>query len=336
MKITPKYNSYNQYQNLTAGIAGNNTYSPTFGISFRPKLLKDMFTRQTPELPKGILNIKNVHAGEFGTECKGSLPLPDFEKSFGFRKLEKLYRTGYSTNIEAWANCLLKSTADRPLSTSSVHDCSVLYLYNNVTNTHFLYHTYYDTDKKGFEFLIKTFMPEGYTKADIVPGDAKWHVRHGRTLLQMFKALKDCSKTAPVNVYHDSSRLPEIVGYKGNVYEIPNIRTSLGLSDEGQASFRISDIQINNTIGMIAHTGNSSKRIYELKNWFESGEYDEEVSKILFKILDERLEKIQEIENCFTNEDLKLFIKHAAPQDIAKYSKAIEIRRAMIQAQNIT
>ena len=67
-----------------------------------------------------------------------------------------------------------------------------------------------------------------------------------KTLTQMLKALKTNTQNAEVNIYHYNSELPEIVGYKGNVFEIPNARTALGFNDKGQASFKICDLQIEN------------------------------------------------------------------------------------------
>ena len=69
--------------------------------------------------------------------------------------LDKLYKRGLSTNTEGWSDCFLKSGADNPLSTSSVYDCSVMYLFNKDTNTHFLYHSYYKKNQDEFDRRIQ-------------------------------------------------------------------------------------------------------------------------------------------------------------------------------------
>ena len=204
MKITANYtNTYPSYS--PGGYKSNCT--PSFGISFTPKILKDIFIKNTTlhgvskirnvhaifiknTTLHGVSKIRNVHAGEFGTVCKGSKPLENFERSVAPSELAKLYKKGLSTNTGGWANCFLKSKANRPLSTSSVYDCSVMYLFNEKSNTHFLYHSYFDTTENTFDYLIKTFMPEGFTKANLVTGYAKWYPKHGETLTQMLKALK--------------------------------------------------------------------------------------------------------------------------------------------------
>ena len=325
MKITANYtNTYPSYS--PGGYKSNST--PSFGISFKPKILKDIFTKNTPL--HGVSKIKNVHAGKFGTVCKGSKPLKNFEDRIGTKELEKLYKKGLSTNTDGWANCFLKSKADRPLSTSSVYDCSVMYLFNEKTNTHFLYHSYFDTTENTFDYLIKTFMPEGFTKANLVTGYAKWYPKHGETLTQMLKALKTNTQNAEVNIYHYNSELPEIVGYKGNVFEIPNIRTKLGFSDKGQASFEICDLQIDKLTSELNERGTSTQNIKTLRKIYAKLAYDKEILKVFNKLLDERAGKIKEMESCKTIEELNSLINSYPQNERLKYFNAMESQRNRI------
>lgn len=330
MKIT------NQYSYIKPSITNNNYhYTPSFGISFKKsKLLTDIFLRSSSIT--GVTKIKNLHAGEFGTECKYSRPLENFEEQFGLKKLRELYKKGFSTNTEGWADCFLKSSADTPLSTSSVYDCSVLYLFNKNTNTHLLYHSYYEANKDSFEFLIKNFMPEGFTKADILPGDRKWYMRHWETLPQMLKALKASGQKAEIDVHHYSSQLPEIVGYNGNLYEIVNRRTALGLSDKGQASFRVCDLRVNSLVGEIDFNACTTKKIALQRKRFAAEKYDPEVIKILNNLLDKHEGKVKQIEVCNTPEELDAVIKSFNASELYKFARALGIQKQKILAQKVS
>lgn len=303
---------------------------PSFSSILKPKLFRDIFCKQKKEVSGGIGEIKNIFPGEFGTQCKASIPLANFEEQFCKEDLAKLYKKGLSTNTEAWADCFLKSSADKPLSTSSVYDCSVLYLFNESTGTHFLYHSYFDVYKNFFQSLIKTLMPEGYTKAAIVPGVAEFFHSHKQTISEMFKALKESNRKGLINVYHYSSELPEIVCHNGCAYEIPNRRISIGLSDKGQASFRICDLKLNSLFKEINYNASTSKKIGIIKNLFEQENYDIEIMKIINKLLFDRLNKIKKIENCKTLEELNSLIESNEYSERLKYFNAFEIKKHKI------
>ncbi len=281
-----------QYNNLTLKHSSNSSYSPNFGIKFKmPVLLADIFVKQKDSV-KNITKIKKLHAGKFGTECKNSIPLANFEEMFGLKELEKLYKKGLSTNTEGWADAFLKAKADRPLSTSSVYDCSVMYLFNKDTNTHFLYHSQFNKDKTAFDTLIKTFMPEGFTKADILPGINKWYARHWETLPKMLQALKENNKNAIVNVHHYSSKMPEVVGYNGNLYEIPNHRIEMGFYDKGQASFKICDMKANSLLEEVKYNSKTLAKIAVTRELYAQKGYNAEILKILNRLLDEYQQKL--------------------------------------------
>ena len=93
MKITTEHNNfifYKQKQKYNV---------PSFGISFKmPKLVSDIFVKQNIDDVYGIMKIKKVHSGKFGTMCKNSIPLKNFEEQFAHETLDKLYKRGLSTN----------------------------------------------------------------------------------------------------------------------------------------------------------------------------------------------------------------------------------------------
>lgn len=288
MKITAKYNNHSFYTQK----AQHNS-APSFGIRFKaPKLLTDIFVKSRLNPAVGITEIKKVRGGEFGTECKNSIPLKNFEEQFELSKLAKLKEKGISTNTEGWSDSFLKSSADNPISTSSVYDCSVMYLFNKDTNTHFLYHSYFNNKQDKFNELIKTFMPEGFSNADILPGSPNWYKRHAVTMREMLKAIKENNDKAVVNIRNYSSVMPEIVGYKGQLYEIINYKVALGFRDKGQASFKICDLKAQNLMEEIEDNATTPRRIAIIRYIYEQMGLDKEVLKIINTKLDQILEKL--------------------------------------------
>lgn len=287
MKITAKYN------NFSYSCPKRKPYMPSFGISFKaPKLLSDIFIRQSNQPAQKVFKLKKLKAGKFGTECKNSSPLKNFDNSVDFDKLKELYKNGFSTNTDGWADCFLKSKANNPLSTSSVYDCSVMYLFNKDTNTHFLYHSSFRSEQKDFDFLIKTFMPEGFTKAEILPGAKRWLERHSLTLPEMVKAIQSNNKQAEIKIRHYNSKMPEIVGYMGELYEIPNQRIEMGFYDKGQASFRMCDLKAKSLINELDFNSSSIEKIAATRQVYEQEIADTEILKIVHRQLDKNLEKL--------------------------------------------
>ncbi len=287
MKISDRYN------NFTFPCTGYKPYTPCFGISFKmPKLVSDIFVKQNIDEVYGIMKIKKVHSGKFGTMCKNSIPLKNFEEQFDPETLDKLYKRGLSTNTEGWSDCFLKSGADNPLSTSSVYDCSVMYLFNKDTNTHFLYHSYYKKNQDEFDSLIKTFMPEGFSKAEILAGSTNWYLRHAQTLPEMLKALRGNNARANINVCHYSSKMPEVVGYKGDLFEIPNRVVAMGGYDKGQASFKVCDLKAHDLLYELEFNATSLKKIALIRQLYEQEPLDKEVVKIINRELDKYMKKL--------------------------------------------
>ncbi len=289
MKITAKYN------NFSYSCPKRKPYVPSFGISFKaPKLLSDIFIRQSNQPAQKVFKLKKLKAGKFGTECKDSTPLKSFDDSVDFEKLKELYKNGFSTNTDGWADCFLKSKANNPLSTSSVYDCSVMYLFNKDTNTHFLYHSSFRSVQKDFDFLIKTFMPEGFTKAEILPGTKRWLERHSLTLPEMVKAIQANNKQAEINIRHYNSKMPEVVGYMGELYEIPNHRIEMGFYDKGQASFRMCDLKAKSLISELDFNSSSIEKLETTRQYYKQGIPDIEIMKIINRELDKNLQKLLE------------------------------------------
>ena len=288
--------------------------SPSFsGIKYNPKLLKDIYILQNLHTNKGLNSLKNIRAGKFGTICDGSVSLKPFWYEIKKRDYLKIWQTGRSTNADGFPRSFLKSSADKPLSTSYVHSCSVMYLYNKHTNTHFLYHASEEVPKSELDYMVKNFMPEGCTHAVIKPGDNYWAEIHQFTLTDMFNSIRQNAPDAVINASHDSSKYPEIVGYKGHLYEIFNkdikSQDSFNLEDHGQASFKICDIQGVDTIDAIKYDAYNRASIEKLKEKFSSKNWDSEMKKTLYKILDDRKSSICAIEDCTTPQELAKLVK---------------------------
>ncbi|GEM_PF-2049531 len=287
-------------------------------------IIRDLYTKNSE---KGLTSISDITAGRYGTVCKGSIPLSNLFNQMDRRKIQILKQIGISTNNLGIGSCFLKSSADKPLSTSFVQSCSVMYLYNGADNTHFMYHIYEDIQKPTLDFLIQHFMQNGYTDAAIVPGHKWFKDTHELYLSKVFEAIQTNNPKAKINVYHFSSHSPEIVGYKGMVYEISN-DSALKALKEGvnpryilptpQATFKIQDVRHFPDLYELSYC-NDLKSINAKKEKVKSAKYDMEIKKVLFSILDERRKDIQRIEKCSSMEELDRLGKELYDRDIQSY-----------------
>lgn len=273
-----------------------------FKAGLNLKVLKDVFVKNKGQ---GLKKLVDIYPGAYGTQCRGSIPLNNFFKLFPSRQeLENVIKKGLSTDDQGFAYSFLKTSGNNPVSTSFVQDCSVIYLYNKNRNNHFLYHMYSEVDKKELEYMIKTFMKEGYTKASIVPGSNRWSEVHKGYLPMVFDTLKSNNPKAIVNVYHNTSKVPEIVGYKGAMFQIDsNI-----LADWGQATFKISDAYVGNTLTKI-HYANSVEVLNKLKKYFDKQKYDIEIKKVLNRLILERQNEIKKIQSFKNLDELYRFLE---------------------------
>ena len=266
---------------------------------------KDFFVKTASGLLQDSLTeIKDIAPVAFaGTKCSGALMLNDFWKSVAPKNLAtkfKLNMLGLSTNRDGFADSFLKTYSDRPISTSFVHNCAVMYLYNDKTKTHAMYHAAPNTKVKKLDFMIKTLMPEGFTHADIVPGDYSFYREQAPNMKNMFKLLKQYNPSAVVNVFYGINRFPEVVGYKGGVFQIPNKRVEeqmnrgiLDATDYGQASFKILDTGGYNTFDYIHGECTTMDELENLKNRFKKNN----LPKLMFKIFADEINKQKDVLN---------------------------------------
>ncbi len=286
-----------------------NNYQPVYNKPvfrknrLKSTLAKDFFVKNNNiPLQESINEIKDILPVAFaGTKCEGAFMLPDFWKSIAPKNLAKMLKLklcGLSTNKDGYADSFLKTYANRPVSTSFVHDCAVMYLYNDKTKTHAMYHAAPNTKVKKLDFMIKTLMPEGFTNACIIPGDYSFYREQEPNMKNMFQLIKQNNPQAVINVFYGISRFPEITGYKGQVFQIPNKEVEkqmksgiLDATDFGQASFRISDTGGYNTFDFIYGECDTIEELERLKDRFQKKKFP----KLIFEILSKEIEKQKDV-----------------------------------------
>ena len=246
------------------------------------------FKSATNLIPKKPAEFIKFYAGIYGTRCDNSKPLADFFCRFKKDAIDELKKRGLSTNIDGIANSFLKSKWDNPISTSGVYDCSVMYLANENTKTHFLYHLYKDADYDKTVKIIKQLMPEGFTYAAIVPGDSRNVTVHKKYLHEVYNAIKDLSKDGKVQIHHFNSKSPEIVGYEGYIYEIPRENYSYA----GQSSFNIEDINYYDKF-YLADIYQSTGSLEQLQQLISADMIDIEAKKVQQKYIQDKIDSLK-------------------------------------------
>jgi len=268
------------------------------------RTMEDVFTYNQTGIKK-INEITGVKFGVQGTQCDGSYPLVNFFRQFKDKtrkiELQTILQKGKSTNTDGVAYCLLKDAANVPLSTSGLYSCSVIYLFNKNNNKHLLYHVYHEMEPEELSGVIETFMPEKYTKASIIPGRNTFIYNY---LQKIFKTLKSSVPDAPITVRHFSTPYPEIVGYKGEVFEIPNKKYLQGLkagklqsSGNGQATFKI----VNLDTFIIFNEINNCNKLEDITYFKEIYSREAKYKTILpelLKLLNEREKSLKQIQKC--------------------------------------
>ena len=142
-------------------------------------------------------------------------------------------------------------------------------------------------------------MPEGFTKSAIIPGDSYFYEFHEDSLKLMLKLLKQANSKALINVYHSTTKYPEIAGLNGFVYEIPNIKVQkqidegiLDADDFGQATFKILDLQGYNTFDNIKFACKTQEELNKLKKCFYKARYPKEILSILIREIENKKKEI--------------------------------------------
>ncbi len=95
---------------------------------------------------------------------------------------------------------------------------------------------------------------------------------------------------------------PEIVGYKGRMFQIKNENIP-----DGQATFKITDIRKDNSLIDI-HYAETITELNELKEKFNKSNASKEIKAILNRLIEDKKEIIKQINNICSFEKLKEFI----------------------------
>lgn len=259
----------------------NNTQKTSFKgyLSYLKPIISDA-EKITPA-KTGVSSLGKIFPGLFGTQFTYSQPLADF--SLVLKNFPELKNKGLSTNILKYGNVFLKAKSDIPLSTSGVEDCSVVYLFNNRTKTHALYHAFEKLLECDLECINK-LMPESFTHAVLIPGKQIFWQKHALNIFKFFNFLKKTNPNTIINLNHYSSRMPEIVGYKGQTFEIPIQHIFVNGTDQTQASFPILDL--NTYMFEKLEYCNDFQELKILEKEFKK--YNPELQEILFIELKKR------------------------------------------------
>ena len=142
-------------------------------------------------------------------------------------------------------------------------------------------------------------MPEGFSHAALVPGDKYFFSRHSNYLPKIFEVIKSKEPKAIVSVYHFMSTLPEVVGYKGKVYQIKNAHDT-----NGQATFKIQDYKTYE-IFKVVNSCNTLEELQAAEKCIKgANKYSKYIKEILLNALNHRQTMIKKIQNCQTQEKL--------------------------------
>ena len=284
------------------------------------KTLKDIYIKNRAAIKpakKGIDFITDVRPDELGlggTRCNESTQLKTFWKRFSLHEQEVLKRQGISTNVLREPRSFVKTSSEKPISTSGLCDCSALYLYNANTKTHAIYHAAPDVSKKELDTTIRDLMSEGVTHGVIIPGRSLFCDVHVYNMNNMLELLKKYNPDMKVNVKHSSDWVTEIVGYRGDVFENTFAQARSGninfeFGEASLASFKVVDMQGYNTFDKILFDANNLKEAKELKQWFKKQNFPKESLDVFLQKLDERVKSLKEISKIKSLRELESYSK---------------------------
>lgn len=141
----------------------------------------------------------------YSTEV-GSVPVKPYRGT-----LEK--SAGISTEAGGYGGGYLTGSIGKPLSTTDVHTCALLNLFNTKTSQQVLYHVYHATPmQKIVDFIRKNF-PD-FTGVNIVGGD---QFKTINTMREIEKAIDSVNPNIPKTYYHTLSENPQLVACNGEI-----------------------------------------------------------------------------------------------------------------------
>ena len=311
---------------------------PAFTALKVPNEVSDVFVREAlAPCREGLKSVRNVYSTIHETICDGAIPMKRFWKLFNEKTAKSLRSRGLSTNKAGIKDSFLKAKSNIPVSTSNIGDGAVMYLYNDTSKTHALYNASVDCPKERLDFMVETLMPEGFTHGIIVPGRTYVAKAQEKIMTEMFTSMKKHNKNSTVNVFVSNEQYPEIVGYSGQVFTIPNQDITHQISgvgyyfkDEGQASFKILDLRGENTFDRINKSSCNAREVKELRQKFKQKGCNKETVEVLNGSISKRKSCIDSIMRCKTMQQLFSVIGCLGSKDdfvsYAKYFKAARVK----------
>lgn len=134
---------------------------------------------------------------------------------------------GFSTGEDGCGGGWLVGDIDTPLSTTDVHTCALLNLFNVDTLKQALFHVYHETNANRIEQFIRKIFPD-FTHVNIVGGD---RFRTVNTMRKISDAVDNVNINAPKTYWHTITENPQLVAQNGEI--------SFVKGKSGQLSFEL-------------------------------------------------------------------------------------------------
>lgn len=123
---------------------------------------------------------------------------------------------GLSTECGGYGGGWLTGSIDTPLSTTDIHTCAVLNLFNINTLKQVLFHVYHKTNANRIEQFIRKYFPD-FTHVNIVGGDQYPTIN---TIRKIEEAVNNVNINAPKKYWHTLCHNAQIVAKNGEISHI--------------------------------------------------------------------------------------------------------------------
>lgn len=120
---------------------------------------------------------------------------------------------GRSTEDGGYGGGYLTGSIDTPLSTTDVHTCALLNLFNEYTSMQALYHVHHKTPVQQIVDFIRKIFPD-FSGVNIAGGDQFQTVN---TMRKIAEAVDNVNPNAPKTYFHTVCENPQLVACDGEI-----------------------------------------------------------------------------------------------------------------------
>ncbi len=120
---------------------------------------------------------------------------------------------GISTEEGGYGGGYLTGNIDTPLSTTDVHTCALLNLFNEYTSKQALYHVHHKTPVQQIVDFIRKIFPD-FSGVNIAGGDQFQTVN---TMRKIAEAVDNVNPNAPKTYFHTVCENPQLVACDGEI-----------------------------------------------------------------------------------------------------------------------